>query len=85
MKIPSRRIKTNINWKTNRAVFFSRVERETWHSYEGDGLNDRIALVYNLMTRRIKDVFKVENKNFIIGNLRYKINPYIYRFFKKTI
>ena len=49
----------------------------------GDGKSNRIVLVYNLMTRRIKDVFKVENKNFIIGNLRYKINPYIYRFFKK--
>ena len=35
----------------------------------GDGKSNRIVLVYNLMTRRIKDVFKVENKNFIIGNL----------------
>ena len=49
----------------------------------GNGKSNRIVLVYNLMTRRIKDVFKVENKNFIIGNLRYKINPYIYRFLKK--
>jgi len=77
--------KTEIEWKVNKAVFFSRAERTTWHSYQGDGKSNRIVLVYNLMTRRIKDVFKVENKNFIIGNLRYKINPYIYRFFKKTI
>ena len=77
--------KTEIEWKVNKAVFFSREERTTWHSYQGDGKSNRIVLVYNLMTRRIKDVFKVENKNFIIGNLRYKINPYIYRFFKKTI
>ena len=77
--------KTEIEWKVNKAVFFSRAERKTWHSYQGDGKSNRIVLVYNLMTRRIKDVFKVENKNFIIGNLRYKINPYIYPFFKKTI
>lgn len=77
--------KKEIEWKVNKAVFFSRTERTTWHSYQGDGKSNRIVLVYNLMTRRIKDVFKVENKNFIIGNLRYKINPYIYRFFKKTI
>ena len=31
--------KTDITWKTNRAVFFSRKERQTWHSYKGDGLN----------------------------------------------
>ena len=76
--------KTNINWKTNRAVFFSRVERETWHSYEGDGLNDRIALVYNLMTNKIKDVYKAEKKSYLLGNLRYKINPYLFQIFKKT-
>ena len=39
-----------IEWKKNRAVFFSRKERETWRSYEGDGISCRIALVYNLMT-----------------------------------
>ena len=27
-----------IEWKKNRAVFFSRKERETWHSYEGERL-----------------------------------------------
>ena len=77
--------KTNINWKTNRAVFFSRMERETWHSYEGDGLNNRIVLVYNLVSNKIKDVFKVENKNYFFGNLRLKYNPYIYKIFKTTI
>ena len=75
--------KKNIDWKTNRAVFFSRIEKETWHSYEGDGLNDRIALVYNLMTNKIKDVYRVEKKNFFIGNMRYRINPYLFYFFKK--
>jgi len=74
-----------IDWKQNRGVFFSRKEKETWHSYEGDGENNRVVLVYNLNTYRIKDVYKIENKNYFIGNLRYKINPYIYQFFKTTI
>ena len=69
----------------NRAVFFSRKERETWHSYEGDGKSDRIALIYNLMTNNIRDVYKVEKKNYFLGNFRYKINPYIFEYFKTTI
>lgn len=76
---------TKIAWKQNRAVFFSRKERETWHSYEGDGKNSRIALVYNLMTNRIKEVYKIEKKSFFIGLLRFKINPYLYNYFKITI
>ena len=74
-----------IKWKQNRAVFFSRKERSTWHSYNGDGNNNRVALVYNLMTSKIKDVCKVEGSNFFTTISRYKINPYLYRFFKKTI
>ena len=77
--------KTVIKWKPNRAVFFSRKEKETWHSYEGDGMNDRIALIYNLMTNRIKDVYKIENKSFFWGNIRFKLNPYLFRYFKKYI
>lgn len=74
-----------IDWKVNRGVFFSRSERETWHSYEGDGISNRIVMVYNLMTNRVKEVFKIENKNAFLGSLRYKINPYLYRIFKKVI
>lgn len=74
-----------IEWKVNRGVFFSRIERETWHSYSGDNKSNRIALVYNLMTKRIKNVYKVEKKNYFFGQFRYKINPYLYRFFKFTI
>jgi len=77
--------KETISWKKNRAVFFSRKERETWHSYEGNRKSDRIALIYNLMTNRIKDVYKIEEKNYFLGNLRFKINPYIYEYFKTTI
>ena len=56
--------KTEIDWKINRAVFFLRKERETWHSYEGDKKNDRIALVYNLMTYRknIREICRIEKK-----------------------
>ncbi len=71
-----------IEWKQNRAVFFSRIERETWHSYEGNKISDRIALVYNLMTRKIKEVYKIEKKNYFFGNLRWKLNPYLYKYFK---
>ena len=49
--------------------FFSRKERESWHSYEGDGLSSRVALVYNLITNRIKDVYRVEKKIIFIENI----------------
>ena len=74
-----------IDWKQNRAVFFSRKERETWHTYKGDGKNNRVVLVYNLCTKRLRDVYKIEKKNYMWGNIRYVINPYLYRFFKFII
>ncbi len=73
--------KKEVEWKINRAVFFSRSEKNTWHSYEGDGVSDRIALVYNLMTNNIREVYKIENKNFLLGQLRYKINPILFKYF----
>lgn len=79
--------KNVIEWKVNRAVFFSRKERETWHSYEADSDNDRITLIFNLMTKEknLKKVLKIENKNYLISKLRYKLNPYLYRFFNLVI
>ena len=77
--------KRTVDWKVNRAVFFSRIERKTWHSYAGDERNNRIVLVYNLMTNKIKEVYNIEQKSYLLGQLRYKLNPYIYRFFKFTI
>tara|TARA_S200000501_G_C20577005_1_gene635493 strand:- start:131 stop:769 length:639 start_codon:yes stop_codon:yes gene_type:complete len=74
-----------VDWKQNRAVFFSRKERETWHAYEGDGVSNRLALVYNLNSNRLKEVYKAENKNYFYGNLRYKLNPYLYQYLKFTI
>jgi len=77
--------KKEIDWKVNKAVFFSRSERNTWHSYQGDGKKNRLVLVYNLMTKRIKEVYKIEKKNYFLGMFRYKINYYLYRYFKFTI
>ena len=36
-----------IEWKINRAFIFSRTD-DTWHSYKGDGISNRLTLVYNL-------------------------------------
>jgi len=77
--------KREIKWEQNRAVFFSRKEKTTWHSYRGDGASNRIALVYNLMTKNIKEVSKIENNNYYFSMFRYKLNPYLYRLFGITI
>ena len=77
--------KKTIEWKQNRAVFFSRRERESWHSYKGDGNTTRYILSYQLKTRRIKEVFEAEEKNKYLGLMRYKFNPYIYKYLKFTI
>jgi len=76
-----------IKWKINKAVFFSRKERETWHSYAADNENDRITLVFNLMTKKnnLKNICKIEKKNYFFSKIRYLLNPYIYRIFKKII
>ena len=71
-----------IEWKQNRSLFFSREEKITWHSYEGNNTSDRVALVYNLMTTQIKKVFEIEKKSYIFGKLRWKLNPYLYQYFK---
>ena len=77
--------KKEVTWKQNRAVFFSRTERKTWHSFQGDGISNRVALVYNLKTSNIKGVYDAESGNYFLGRLRYKINPYLLRFFNFTI
>lgn len=73
-----------IEWKKNRSLFFSRTEKGSWHNYKGDGKNNRIVLVYNLMTTNTKAVCELEGINYNLIRLREFINPYIYRFFKKT-
>ena len=74
-----------IKWKKNRAVFFARKEKETWHAYKSNQNDYRIVLVYNLMTYQLNEVYKIENKNFLLGYLRFKINPFIFKYFKITI
>jgi len=49
-----------VPWKQNRALVFSRLGRRTWHSYCGDKENQRITLVYNLMTRHPIKAIKSE-------------------------
>ncbi len=77
--------KNEVEWKINRAVFFSRKERESWHSYQGDNENNRVALVYNLMTKRIKEVYEIENKNYVVAKIRSKLNTYLYKYFNFLI
>lgn len=74
-----------ITWEPNKGVFFSRAEKETWHSYKGDGKSNRLVLVYNLMTGNRKEVYNIEKKSYFIGSLRSKINQIIFRYFKKLI
>lgn len=61
-----------VEWRPNRALFFSREEHKTWHAYKGDGKNNRLVLVYNLMTSDIKGVYRAEGRWF-----------YYYRYFVK--
>ena len=74
-----------IEWKKNRGLFFSRTEKTSWHNYKGDGKNNRIVLVYNLMTKNTKAVCKIEGINYNLIRIREFLNPYLYRFFNITI
>jgi hypothetical protein len=71
-----------ISWKQNRGFFFSRSENNSYHSYEGDGKSTRVALVYNLMTTKLKEVCEIENISYYKVRTREFVNPYLYRFFK---
>ena len=64
-----------VDWKQNRAVFFSRKERKTWHAYKGDGINNRVVLVYNLNTNRIKEVYRVEKKKLFFRKFKIQNKP----------
>ena len=73
------------DWKINRAVFFSRDEKNSYHSFNGDEKGTRRVLIYNLMTRDIKSVSKIEKHNYPLTKFKYLINPYLHRFFKFII
>ena len=70
----------NIEWKQNRALFFSRTEN-TPHSYKSDSISNRITLIYNLMTVDIKSVCRVEKTFFPFFYLKQKINKYLLKYF----
>ena len=88
-----------IEWKTNRALIFARKEALTWHSYKGDGIQNRICLVYNLCTMNSSAVHKIEGiyLKFLVRNFLYYfrrllvnilniigIKKYLKKFFKYT-
>lgn len=77
--------KSEIEWKQNRAFFFSRSEDDSWHSYEADKKNNRLALVYNLMTLNIKDACRVEGISYYKVRARELLNQYLFRYFKTLI
>ena len=70
----------NIEWKKNRALFFSRTEN-TPHSYRSDGISNRVTLIYNLMTTDIKGVCKIERKFYPFVLFKEKLNKYILKYF----
>ena len=74
----------NIEWKKNRALFFSRTEN-TPHSYKSDGLSKRVTLIYNLMTTNIKGVCKVEKKFYPYILIKEKFNKLLSKYFNLNI
>jgi hypothetical protein len=68
---------TTVEWKQNRALFFSRYDSATWHSYSAKQDSSRLCLVYNLMTNRVRDVYKAESNSY----LRYYIRSRVKRYF----
>ena len=74
-----------IDWKINRAVFFSREENRSWHSFNHSGEGVRRVLIYNLMTTNTKAVCKIEKVNYFFVHFKFLINPYLYKYFKFVI
>ena len=59
----------DLEWKPNRALFFSR-NKNTFHSYKSNGISERITLIYNLMTTNVKEVCKIDGDSYTI--VRFK-------------
>ena len=74
----------NIEWKQNRALFFSRTEN-TPHSYKSDSISNRITLIYNLMTVDIKSVCKAEKTFYPYIYIKLKINKFLLKYFNLNI
>ena len=75
-----KKVRKDIEWRKNRALFFSRTEN-TPHSYKSDGISNRVTLIYNLMTTDIKGVAKAENKFYFYFLLKIKLKKYLQRYF----
>lgn len=81
-------VKKSIEWKKNRAFIFSRESRKTWHSYKGNGIENRYTLVINLRTYKEREALLLEPfhwkkiilMDYIISN---KMKFRIIKFFKK--
>ena len=81
---PDRKKRKDIEWKRNRALFFSRTEN-TPHSYKSDSISNRVTLIYNLMTVDLKSVCKVEKTFYPYIYLKLKINKYFLKYFNLNI
>ena len=77
-------ISFEVEWRQNRAVFFSR-SKKSFHSYGSDNKSNRVCLVYNLMTKDFKGVCKVEGLNLILEKIKSSINPFMLKYFKKIL
>lgn len=67
-----------IGWKKNRALIFARKKGKTWHSYKGNGIENRVTLVYNLCSLDEFAVNKFENPNYKKLNFyKDKLSNYI--------
>ena len=76
--------KKNIEWKKNRALFFSRTQN-SFHSYESDGVSNRITLIYNLMTTNIRGVCKIEKNSYLLFLIKQKLNKILLKYFNFNI
>jgi len=68
---------STVEWKQNRALFFSRVDSTTWHSYSAKENTTRLCLVYNLMTNRVRDVYKAEDSSYFPYYIRSRAKRYL--------
>ena len=65
--------------------FFSREERKK-HGIHSKGMkpvNEEFSFI--ICALQLKKVFHIEKKNYFYGMLRYKLNPYIFKIFKRVI
>ena len=68
---------STVEWKQNRALFFSRIDSTTWHSYSAKENSTRLCLVYNLMTNKVRDVYKAENSSYSSYYIRSRFKRYL--------